>query len=109
MRKKWTRTCVPDQRPREIGDQVKGSVIIGHPAWAANRTVAEVRSYRDYTLAVDPLSRNATSPPDHSKLEEGTGTRSHPLRDGPRRHPSVSPDPGAHGPFFRFSPRLAGP
>ena len=32
IRKMWTRTCVPDQRPRLIGDHVRGSVIMRPPA-----------------------------------------------------------------------------
>ena len=42
----WIRTVVPDQRPRLIGDHVRGSVMIGHPkAGCGRRTEATSRIY----------------------------------------------------------------
>ena len=32
----WTRTVVPNHRPKLRGDQVKGSFMAGHPVWVSS-------------------------------------------------------------------------
>ena len=53
--------CVPDHRPRLIGDHVRGSLIIGHPRRVAN-VGARGRDLRDYTVAAPCKHRSQREP-----------------------------------------------
>ena len=54
----WSRTWVPNHRPRWIGDHIKGSVIIGHPRRVADAGRKESRMM-NYTLTAAKTTRNA--------------------------------------------------
>ena len=69
----WIPTVVPDQRPRLIGDHVRGSVMIGHPkAECGRRTEATSRILRlTSTLAAGIPCRNAGDAPFYRAVASG--------------------------------------